>query len=195
MILLDVENLKDAKITLSLIFLNILGYFVFNITLRLDYLLFFVQINRNIIYNFEFWRLVTPIFLHADLMHLFSNMFALLLFGATIETNFNISKIQYLLIYFTSGLIGNIFSLFFLPIDSISLGASGAIFGLIGVVFLMMAMEDRSLLPISLIYIAYFITASFMPGINIWAHIAGLLGGLLGGYIFYYRKNRYEISY
>lgn len=195
MILLDVENLKDAKITLSLIFLNILGYFVFNITLRLDYLLFFVQINRNIIYNFEFWRLVTPIFLHADLMHLFSNMFALLLFGATIETNFNISKIQYLLIYFTSGLIGNIFSLFFLPIDSISLGASGAIFGLIGVVFLMIAMEDRSLLPISLIYIAYFITASFMPGINIWAHIAGLLGGLLGGYIFYYRKNRYEISY
>jgi len=195
MILLDVENLKDAKITLSLIFLNILGYFIFNITLPLDYLLFFVQINRNIIYNLEIWRLVTPIFLHADLMHLFSNMFALLLFGATIETNFNISKIQYLLIYFTSGLIGNIFSLFFLPIDSISLGASGAIFGLIGVAFLMMAMEDRSLLPFALIYIVYFITASFMPGINIWAHIAGLLGGLLGGYIFYYRKNRYEISY
>jgi len=195
MILLDVENLKDAKITLSLIFFNILGYFIFNITLPPDYLLFFAQINRNIIYNFEIWRLVTPIFLHADLMHLFSNMFALLLFGATIETNLKISKMQYLSIYFTSGLIGNIFSLFFLPIDSISLGASGAIFGLIGVVFLMIATENRSLLPFALIYIAYFITASFMPGINIWAHIAGLLGGLLGGYIFYYRKNRYEISY
>ncbi len=195
MILLDAENLKDAKTTLSLIFLNILGYFIFNITLPIKYLLFFTQINRNIIYNFEIWRLITPIFLHADIMHLFSNMFALLIFGATIETNFNISKIQYLLIYFTSGLIGNIFSLFLLPIDSISLGASGAIFGLIGVVLLMVAMEDRSLLPFALIYVAYFITASFMPGINIWAHIAGLFGGLFGGYIFYYRKNRYEISY
>jgi len=195
MILLDAENLKDAKITLSLIFINILGYFIFNITLSLDYLLFFAQINRKIIYNVEIWRLITPIFLHANFFHLFSNMFALLIFGATIETNFKISKIQYLSIYFTSGLIGNIFSLFLLPIDSISLGASGAIFGLIGVVFLMITMDDRSLLPFALIYILYFIAASFMPGINIWAHIAGLLGGLLGGYIFYYRKNRNEISY
>jgi membrane associated rhomboid family serine protease len=195
MFLLDVENLKDAKLTLSLIFFNIIGYFIFNITLPLDYLLFFVQINRNILYNFEIWRLVTPIFLHADLIHVFSNMFGLLIFGATIETTLKMSKIHYLLIYLTSGLIGNIFSLFFLPLDSISLGASGAIFGLIGVVFLIIVTEERSLLPFALIYILYFIAASFMPGINIWAHIAGLLGGLLGGYIFYYRKNRFEISY
>ncbi|MFX0083274.1 MAG: rhomboid family intramembrane serine protease [Candidatus Hodarchaeota archaeon] len=195
MIFLDVENLKDAKVTLTLIFLNIIVYIIFNITLPPDYLLFFAQINRNIIYNYEIWRLFTPIFLHADIMHLFSNMFALLIFGATIETNFNISKIQYLLIYFTSGLIGNIFSLFLLSVDSISVGASGAIFGLIGVVFFMVATEERSLIPFVLIYIIYFITASFMPGVNIWAHIAGLLGGLLGGYIFYYRKNRYEITY
>ncbi|MFW9881996.1 MAG: rhomboid family intramembrane serine protease [Candidatus Thorarchaeota archaeon] len=195
MIFLDAENLKDAKITLSLIFLNVLGYFIFNLTLSLDYLLLFAQINRNIINNFEIWRLITPIFLHSDLLHLFSNMFALLIFGATIETTFTLSKIKYLLIYFTSGVIGNIFSLFLLPIDSVSLGSSGAIFGLIGIVFLMIVKEDRSLLPFALIYIIYFITASLMPGINIWAHIAGLLGGLLEGYFFYYRKNQVRIEY
>ncbi|MFX1531757.1 MAG: rhomboid family intramembrane serine protease, partial [Promethearchaeota archaeon] len=170
MFLLDAENLKDAKLTIGLIIANIIVYFIFNVILPLDYLLFFAQINRNIIYNFEIWRLVTPIFLHSDLIHIFSNMFALLIFGATIEINLKMSKIQYLLIYLTSGLIGNIFSLFFLPLDSVSLGASGAIFGLIGVVFFMIATEERSLLPFALMYILYFITASFLPGINIWAH-------------------------
>ena len=189
MFLLDAENLKDAKLTLSLIFFNIIGYFIFNIALPLDYLLFFAQINRKILYNLEIWRLLTPIFLHSDIIHLFSNMFALLIFGATIEITLKISKIQYLLIYFTSGLIGNIFSLFFLPLDSVSLGASGAVFGLIGVVFFMISTEERSLLPFTLIYILYFITASFLPGINIWAHIFGLLAGLLLAYFFYYRKS------
>ncbi|MFX1344313.1 MAG: rhomboid family intramembrane serine protease [Promethearchaeota archaeon] len=195
MFLLDAENLKDAKLTIGLIIANIIVYFIFNVILPLDYLLFFAQINRNIIYNFEIWRLVTPIFLHSDLIHIFSNMFALLIFGATIEINLKMSKIQYLLIYLTSGLIGNIFSLFFLPLDSVSLGASGAIFGLIGVVFFMIATEERSLLPFALMYILYFITASFLPGINIWAHIFGLLAGLLLAYFFYYRKNRFTKLY
>ncbi|MFW9940586.1 MAG: rhomboid family intramembrane serine protease [Candidatus Thorarchaeota archaeon] len=195
MFILDTENLKDAKLTIGLIIANFIVYFIFNVILPLDYLLFFAQINRNIIYNFEIWRLVTPIFLHSDLIHIFSNMFALLIFGATIETALKMSKIQYLLIYLTSGLIGNIFSMLFLPLDSVSLGASGAIFGLIGVVFLMIATEERSLLPFALMYILYFITASFLPGINIWAHIFGLLAGFLFAYFLYYRKNRFTKSY
>ncbi|MFX1386867.1 MAG: rhomboid family intramembrane serine protease, partial [Promethearchaeota archaeon] len=79
-------------------------------------------------------------------MHIFSNMIALLLFGATVETNNNITKTQFLIIYFFSGLIGNIFSLLLLPLDSISLGASGAIFGLIGVAFIIVAMDYQPLL-------------------------------------------------
>ncbi|MFX0029193.1 MAG: rhomboid family intramembrane serine protease [Candidatus Hermodarchaeota archaeon] len=195
MILLDAERLKDAKLTLFLIFINGIFYIIFNIILPIEYLLFFAQINRNIIIDFEIWRLITPIFLHADFMHLFSNMFALLIFGATIETNLKISKLQYVMIYLISGLIGNLFTLILLPIDATSLGASGAIFGFLGVVLLMVATDDRSLLPSALIYGLYFIAASFIPGVNIWAHIAGLLGGLLCGYVFYYRKNRFYPSY
>ena len=184
------EHLKDAKITLSLVFLNIVSFLIFNLALPVRYLLFFVQINKNIINNYEIWRLITPIFFHANELHLFSNIIALLLFGATVETNQKLSKLEFLLIYFISGFIGNLFSLFLLPFDVISLGASGAIFGLIGVALIMVITDNRALLPFALLYIGYFIIASFMPGINIWAHIFGLVVGLLFGYIFYYRKHR-----
>lgn len=188
MILLDADDLKNAKITLSLILFNILFFFFFNLTVPLEKFLIFVQINRRIIENYEIWRIFTSLFLHANELHLFSNMISLLFFGATIETNPNISKLQFLLIYLISGIIGNLFSLVLLPYDAISLGASGAIFGLIGVVLIMIATENRTLLPFTLMYVMYFVISSFMPGINIWAHIFGLLGGIICGYIIYYRK-------
>jgi len=195
MIFLDFDHIKDAKITLSLVFLNIISFLVFNLALPIQYLLFFVQINRNILINYEIWRLITPIFFHANEIHLFSNFIALLLFGATVETNQKLSKLKFLLIYFLSGFIGNLFSLFLLPFDAISLGASGAIFGLIGVALIMVITDNRSLLPFALLYIGYFVIASFMPGINIWAHIFGLVVGILLGYVFYYRKNQSTESY
>ena len=188
MILLDADDLKNAKITLSLILFNILFFFFFNLTVPLEKFLIFVQINRRIIENYEIWRIFTSLFLHANQLHLFSNMISLLFFGATIETNPNISKLQFLLIYLISGIIGNLFSLVLLPYDAISLGASGAIFGLIGVVLIMIATENRTLLPFTLMYVVYFVISSFTPGINIWAHIFGLLGGIICGYIIYYRK-------
>jgi len=195
MIILDIENLKDARITLTLIFVNILSYFIFIIAAPEEISFFLVQFNRNIIYEYEIWRLITSIFLHGDPIHLFSNMFALLLFGATIENNKSISKIQFLIIYFISGLIGNLFSLFLLPLDTISLGASGAIFGLIGFVFTIIATDDRSLLLFALFYLAFFIATSFMEGINFWAHIFGLLGGIVFGYLFYIRKRKIKLVY
>ncbi|MCK4687975.1 MAG: rhomboid family intramembrane serine protease, partial [Candidatus Lokiarchaeota archaeon] len=81
-------------------------------------------------------------------------------------------------------LIGNLFSLILLPLDSISLGASGAIFGLIGAVLVLMVTEDRSLLFLALLYVLFFIASSLTPDINLWAHLFGLLGGVFLGYIF-----------
>lgn len=193
--ILDVENLKDAKITLFLILLNVINFILFNLALPEEYILNFVQINANILYEYEYWRLITSVFLHADVLHLFSNMLALLLFGATIENNQYVSKLEFVLIYFISGIIGNLFTLLLLPTYAVSLGASGAIFGLIGVAFIIVATENRALLPIALLYIAYYIFASFAPGINIWAHIFGLLGGMLIGYIIYSRRKKLRLMY
>ncbi len=188
MIFLDADDLKNAKVTLGLILINIIFFFITYLDFPLENFLIFVQINRRIIENYEIWRIFTSLFLHANELHLFSNMISLLFFGATIETNPNISKLQFLLIYLISGIIGNLFSLVLLPYNAISLGASGAIFGLIGVVLIMIATENRTLLPFTLMYVGYFVISSLMPGINIWAHIFGLLGGIICGYIIYYRK-------
>ena len=190
--ILDSESFKEAKVTLLLISVNTLCYIVFNLSLDVEYLLFLAQVNSKVIEDLELWRLITSMFLHADALHLFSNMVALLIFGAAIENNF--PRYQYLIIYFISGLIGNLFSLVLLPLYVISLGASGAIFGLIGAAFIFFVREDPSLIGISLIYIVYFIFMSFQPGINYWAHIFGLAGGVLFGYIFK-RKRRYEEYY
>jgi rhomboid protease GluP len=190
--ILDAESFKEAKITLLLIFINITSYIVFNLVLDIEYLLLLAQINSKVIVDFELWRLITSMFLHADVIHLFSNMVALLIFGAAVENNFK--RYQYIIIYFLSGLIGNIFSLILLPLNVISLGASGAIFGLIGAAFIFFAREDQSFILLGLIYIVYFIIMSFAPGINPWAHLFGLLGGVAFGYFFKHKK-KYEDYY
>lgn len=75
----------------------------------------------------EPWRFVTAIFLHGDFGHLLYNMFALLLFGGMLERL--IGSRRFLLVFFVTGIGANLFSIFFYPS---SLGASGAIFGVIG---------------------------------------------------------------
>ena len=93
---LDAESFKEAKVTLLLISVNIICYIVFNLSLDVEYLLFLAQVNSKVIEDLELWRLITSMFLHADALHLFSNMVALLIFGAAIENNF--PRYQYLII-------------------------------------------------------------------------------------------------
>ncbi len=183
MYVLDAENFKEARITLTLIFINIFCFIAFNVILPIKYILLLAQINSRVINNQEYWRLFTAMFLHADVFHIFSNLIALLLFGAAVEKNY--TKLQYLVIYFVSGLIGNILSLFLLPLNAISLGASGCIFGLMGASFILFVFDgERFLLLLGLFYLAYFIISSLAPGINLWAHLFGLVGGITFGYYF-----------
>jgi rhomboid protease GluP len=126
-------------------------------------------------------------FFHADTMHLISNMFGLLIFGSYVELAF--SKYKFLLIYAISGLLGNIITLFLFPPNTLSLGASGAIFGLIGAAMIIILFENNpTLIIIGFIYLIYFIISSFSPGINYFAHIFGLIGGFLLGYAFRKKK-------
>ncbi len=192
MFILTAENFKEARITLFLISINIIIFITFNFAIKPDYFLLLAQINDRVINHYELWRLITAMFLHGDILHIFSNMFGLLLFGAFLETYF--TKISYLLVYFISGLIGNIFSLILLPLDTISLGASGCIFGLIGAAIIIIAIhKDKSLLILGMVYVLLFIISSFSPGINYFAHIFGLLGGLFFGYLL--RKKKQEKDY
>jgi membrane associated rhomboid family serine protease len=190
MFVLEASNFKEARITIFLISINVLLYFFFSLAFE-DLFYQLVQINNKIIVELEIWRLFTSMFLHGDSMHLFSNMIALLLFGTYVELNF--SKFEFLLIYFISGLIGNLFSLFLLPFNVISLGASGAIFGLIGATLSLLIVErDTPLIILGLFYVFYFVFSSFSPGINYFAHIFGLLGGFSAGFAFKRKKKSVE---
>ncbi|MHA2429543.1 MAG: rhomboid family intramembrane serine protease [Promethearchaeota archaeon] len=193
MFVLTSENFKEARVTIFLISINIIIFISFNFAIEPYYLLL-AQINNRVINHYELWRLITAMFLHGDILHIFSNMFGLLLFGAFLETYF--TKISYLLLYFISGLIGNIFSLILLPLDTISLGASGCVFGLIGAAIIIIAMHnDKNLLFLGIIYVLLFIISSFSPGTNYFAHIFGLLGGILFGYLLRKKKQVKEFQY
>jgi len=194
MIVLDQESITEARLTISLIVLNVVCYFLAFIGDDNDYFFLFAQVNASIINNYEYWRLFTSMFLHSDLLHLFMNMFTLLLYGSLVEKFFK--KYEYLIIYFFSGFLGNLFTLLLYPPYSLSVGASGAIFGLLGAAFVLVARSnERTVLVLAIIYLVYFMVASFQPGINAWAHLFGLIGGLLFGYLFSQKRRKVSATY
>ncbi len=183
MMILDSESFKRAKITIYLSIINIILYLVFLLNQNTEIYLLLVQINYKILERLELWRLFTSMFLHGDTIHLISNIIGLVLFGTFIENI--VSRKAYLIIYFLSGVLGNIMTLFLLPPYIISLGASGAIYGLIGASVIYIIFErNMTQLIITFVYLLYFIATSFSPEINYAAHIFGLISGSGLGYFF-----------
>lgn len=140
---------------------------------------FGAKLNYRII-DGEWYRLITPMFLHVDLFHLLFNCTALLSFGT--ETEMIFGKKKFLIIYFVSGLCGSIGSFLYSP--TVSVGASGAIFGLIGANLYLLTLNrelykrvfGNSVIAILVINILYGLSNS---SIDDSAHIAGLIGGFL----------------
>lgn len=134
----------------------------------------------------DWWRLITPVFLHIGLTHLVVNSVTVYYIGTQIENMFG--HIRFLAIYFVSALTGNLASFVFMP-DSLSAGASTAIFGLFGA-FLMLGesfhhnpyirLLSRQFLIFVVINLVFDL---FMPGIDIYGHLGGLVGGFLMGYV------------
>ena len=131
--------------------------------------------------NGEYYRLFTCIFLHIGIMHLLCNMYSLYIIGREVENLFG--KIKYIIIFILSGIFGSIMSLTFTH-NTISAGASGAIFGLLGALlyfgmhyrtYLGEAIK-RSIIPIIVVNL---IIGFFAEGIDLAAHIGGLVGGVL----------------
>ena len=130
--------------------------------------------------NGEYYRLFTCIFLHIGIMHLLCNMYSLYIIGREVENLFG--KIKYIIIFILSGIFGSIMSLAFTH-NTISAGASG-IFGLLGALlyfgmhyrtYLGEAIK-RSIIPIIVVNL---IIGFFAEGIDLAAHIGGLVGGIL----------------
>ncbi len=135
----------------------------------------------------EPWRFVTSMFLHGSLPHLLSNLFALLLFGFILEKTIGSGK--FLGVYLVSGILANLIAINFY---STSLGASGAIMGIIGTLAvlrpLMAVWVFGMVLPMSIAAIIYVIVDAvgvFIPSnIGHIAHLSGIFFGIVFGIIF-----------
>jgi rhomboid protease GluP len=144
-----------------------------------------------------YWQLFTSMFIHASITHLFGNMLFLLIFGFRAEELF--SGWEYLLIYFLSGLVGNMLTLLLGP-DMVSVGASGAIFGVFGAATIYSRRAIGQSIISALLYSFFLLMISSGPEVNNAAHFGGLAIGLIVGYALALRKKppakyQYRFSY
>ena len=173
---------KKPVVTYALIVLNIMVY-LFMALYDLDGTYFYALANNyEFVQNGQIYRLLTSMFLHADIIHIGCNMYALYILGPQVERYYG--KTKFLLIYLLSGILGSIFSCVFMSADTISMGASGAIFGLLGSIAYftyyyratLQGLLRSQVLPVILLNLAI---GFMVPGIDISGHIGGLIGGTL----------------
>ena len=133
----------------------------------------------------EWWRFITSMFLHANFLHLASNMYFLYVTGPIIEQLLGVKK--YLYLYFISGIVGSIVSMIVMP-DVPSVGASGALFGVFASYFALHA--KFHCFPPRMINNLYFwlginiVLGLAMPRVNMCAHIGGFVAGFIYMYFF-----------
>ena len=136
----------------------------------------------------EWWRILTSAFLHLGILHLALNMWALYLFGPLLEQLYG--HIEYLAIYLLCAAGGSVLTILVAP-DQAAVGASGAIFGLLGLAFavsrrrhLALPRQTRAVLgQIGSLLVINLAFTFFVPGISITGHLGGLAVGLLLGWL------------
>jgi len=167
---------------LQLLSVQLFGYA--NDAAQMDWLELYGSKINPLIRAGEVWRLLTPVLLHASIPHILFNMYALLVIGVGLERHFGHGR--YLLLYVLGAFTGNVLS--FLFSSGYSVGASTAIFGLIGAegVFLyqnrqLFGNRFGSAIGNVIFIIVVNLVIDFVPGsgIDYWGHIGGLLGGLV----------------
>ena len=172
----DVFTMKKPIITYALIAINIIVFVLTNYT---GNTLAFAD-NRYWVVSGEYYRMFTSMFLHANEIHLLINCYALYIIGMQIESF--LGKAKYITVYILSGIAGSTLSLLFNT--GYSVGASGAIFGLLGAlvyfgyhyrVYLDTVVRSQ-IIPIIILNLFIGMTIS---DIDNWAHIGGLVGGVM----------------
>lgn len=177
----NVFKMKKPIITYSLVIINILMYIIPILFGTYDALLDKYSIYGPAVRAGQYYRLITGTFIHASIFHLFFNCYALAILGSQLESF--LGKPKYLIVYLFSAIIGSLFSVTFAG-NYYSIGASGAIFGLMGSlvyfgyhyrVYLGNVVKSQ-IIPLILMNLGI---GFLVPGIDNSAHIGGLLGGAL----------------
>lgn len=163
-------------------------------------LIYLLGVGHNLsVSNGDWWRLITPIFMHVSPSHFLFNSFSLVLFGPALERQ--LGKGRFIAIYLLTGILANIATYYIGGLGYPShLGASGAIFGLFGL-YAYMALYRKDLIDqdnsqvIMTILVIGLIMTFVNTGINIFAHIFGVIAGAALAPIFLYKLKRYVPQY
>lgn len=207
------QALPDKPSTLSpftwmnmlLIIINIIAYIIVHFTNMFGGAqeAFYKGANSwyYVIEDKQYYRLLTSMFMHADPSHLLNNMFVMLFIGASLERA--AGKLRYIFIYFGTGILAGLTSIgynmwkengAFVWGDSVmAIGASGAIFGLVGALFYIVLINRGRLKEISTRQIVIFVALSLYSGvanaqIDQAAHVGGFLSGVILALLIYRRK-------
>lgn len=181
---------KSSYISLGLMIINVL-IFIISTTVATDLYEKGALVTAMVIEKGQFYRLFTAMFLHADTQHLMNNMLMLALAGAIVE-NYT-GHLFFIFMYLMSGLAGNMISMAYEirnSLDWFSLGASGAIMGLVGFVVIWIVINRKNFITnrnvlLRLILLGAFVVQAcfFQKGANTAAHLGGFLSGLVLGII------------
>jgi membrane associated rhomboid family serine protease len=175
------------RITYALIAINVLAFFTEQGQFSLSgATIHGAVIDEGVLYRFaiaeghQYWRLISAGFLHENLLHLGFNMYLLYVLGMMLERG--IGSGRFALIYFTSLLVGSFGALF--ATASPSLGASGAIFGLMGAAVVELRSRGLSVMQSGIggLIIINLIFSFTFANISVGAHIGGLIGGFIAGF-------------
>ncbi len=134
----------------------------------------------------QWWRLLTSTFLHGGLMHILANMYGLIFVGIFLEPLLGAKK--YTFVYLLTGILASVASIWWYD-ATISVGASGAIFGLYGFFLACLLLKvfppgfGKAFLASTLVFVGFNLLMGFTGGIDNAAHIGGLLSGFILGLI------------
>jgi membrane associated rhomboid family serine protease len=143
--------------------------------------------------DFEPWRLLTAVFVHASILHIALNMYTLWIFGIVLEPL--LGRARYAVLFLLSGLAGSVGVLLMAPPDVAVVGASGAIFGMMSALLIVQRHLGGPITQL-LVLVGINLVISFLPGMGIaWqAHIGGLVGGAIVGLIYTQTRRRSRLG-
>lgn len=184
------EETRLPRITLLLTAVNVLVYLYVEwngSSYDTDFMLQMGAVSESLVLQqYEFYRLVTHFFLHFGFEHLLNNMISLLILGYALENV--LGGIRYLILYFLSGILAGLTSIVYnisvIGEDTVSCGASGAIYGLTGALLFLLILGNRrkrtTEVPRYLLFIAVSLYSGMQdPTIDNSAHIGGFVTGFI----------------
>ncbi len=201
----------DTPVTLTLLFANI-AISVWALYINRNYFNVFAESPYDIVYNKKYYQIITSAFIHADLIHLAFNMFALFSFGVFLERFFNdnfgkgTGSLYIFIIYTASLLVGSAFTVLFnfKNRNYVAVGASGAVSGIIFSYILFFPMSQVAFFFIPM---PAFLFAFLYVGVSIYgmktkfgnigheAHLGGALGGVATTFILVKGAFEYFLSH